>query len=87
MKKLYTKIMSMLCGIGSDKYLHFIVGMLISHLCMVLIKDNMSRIWFALFIPFALDFFKESFIDRAFCWKDLVWTVSGSAIMVGLNLI
>lgn len=79
-KNLYNKIMKFLIGIGSDKYLHFIVGCLISLLCMNFIPLKALKIALSLSIPFVLDLVKETLIDASPNWKDLAWTMIGAII-------
>lgn len=70
MKKLYNKIANFLCSFTSDKYVHFIVCMILVQLISLLIP-----FYYAMMVVFILGLFKEFYDstqkDNIFDLKDL----------------
>lgn len=85
MKKLYNKIASFLCSFTSDKYVHFIVCMILVQLIALFIP-----VLYAMLIVFILGLCKEIFDskqkDDKFDIKDLFTDILG-IITEGLILI
>lgn len=70
MKKLYNKIANFICSFSTDKYVHFIVCMILVQLISLLIP-----FYYAMIIVFILGLFKEFYDstqkDDKFDLKDL----------------
>lgn len=70
MKKIYNKIANFLCSFTSDKYVHFIVCMILVQLIALFIP-----FYYAMLIVFILGLSKEIFDsiqqDNTFSFKDL----------------
>lgn len=85
MKKLYNKIANFLCSFTSDKYIHFIVCMILVQLISLFIP-----FYYAMLIVFILGLGKEIFDskqkDDKFDVKDLLADILG-IITEGLILI
>ena len=85
MKKLYNKIANFLCSFTSDKYVHFIVCMILVQLISLFIP-----VLYAMLIVFILGLCKEIFDskqkDDKFDVKDLLADILG-IIIEGLILI
>lgn len=85
MKKLYNKIANFLCSFTSDKYVHFIVCMILVQLISLFIP-----VLYAMLIVFILGLGKEIFDskqkDDKFDVKDLLADILG-IIIEGLILI
>ena len=85
MKKLYNKIANFLCSFTSDKYIHFIVCMILVQLIALFIP-----FYYAMLIVFILGLGKEIFDskqkDDKFDIKDLLADILG-IIIEGLILI
>ena len=85
MKKLYNKIANFLCSFTSDKYVHFIVCMILVQLIALFIP-----FYYAMLIVFILGLCKEIFDskqkDDNFDVKDLLANILG-IITEGLILI
>lgn len=85
MKKLYNKIANFLCSFTSDKYVHFIVCMILVQLISLFIP-----FYYAMLIVFILGLCKEIFDskqkDDKFDVKDLLADILG-IIIEGLILI
>ena len=79
MKKLYNKIANFLCSFTSDKYVHFIVCMILVQLIALFIP-----ILYAMLIVFILGLGKEIFDnkqqDDTFSFKDLFSDILGIVI-------
>ena len=79
MKKLYNKIANFLCSFTSDKYVHFIVGMILVQLIALFIP-----ILYAMLMVFILGLSKEIFDskqqDDTFSFKDLFSDILGIVI-------
>ena len=79
MKKLYNKIANFLCSFTSDKYVHFIVCMILVQLIALLIP-----VLYAMLIVFILGLGKEIFDskqqDDIFSFKDLFSDILGIVI-------
>ena len=79
MKKLYNKIANFLCSFTSDKYVHFIVCMILVQLISLLIP-----FYYAMLIVFILGLSKEIFDstqqDNTFSFKDLFSDILGIVI-------
>lgn len=79
MKKLYDKIANFLCSFTSDKYVHFIVCMILVQLVALLIP-----VLYAMLIVFILGLSKEIFDskqqDDTFSFKDLFSDILGIVI-------
>lgn len=79
MKKLYDKIANFLCSFTSDKYVHFIVCMILVQLVALLIP-----VLYAMLIVFILGLSKEIFDskqqDDIFSFKDLFSDILGIVI-------
>ena len=79
MKKLYNKIANFLCSFTSDKYVHFIVCMILVQLIALFIP-----ILYAMLIVFILGLGKEIFDskqqDNTFSFKDLFSDILGIVI-------
>ena len=79
MKKIYNKIANFLCSFTSDKYVHFIV-------CMILVQIIALFIpfYYAMLIVFILGLGKEIFDstqqDNTFSFKDLFSDILGIVI-------
>lgn len=71
MKKLYNKIANFICSFSTDKYVHFIVCMILVQLISLLIP-----FYYAMIIVFILGLFKEIYDstqkDDKFDIKDLL---------------
>ena len=84
MKKLYNKIANFLCSFTSDKYVHFIVCMILVQLIALFIP-----FYYAMLIVFILGLGKEVFDstqkDNIFSFKDLFFNILG-IIIEGLIL-
>lgn len=84
MKKLYNKIANFLCSFTSDKYIHFIVCMVLVQLIALFIP-----ILYSMLIVFILGLGKEIFDskqqDDTFSFKDLFADILG-IIIQGLIL-
>ena len=84
MKKLYNKIANFLCSFTSDKYVHFIVCMILVQLIALFIP-----FYYAMLIVFILGLGKEIFDsiqqDNTFSFKDLFSDILG-IIIEGLIL-
>ena len=87
MKNLYSKIMRILLSVGSDKYLHFIVGALLFSVIAAIFNYSNWGILIGILVPTVLDVCKELFIDKEADVKDLMWTVAGPIVMFLINLI
>lgn len=85
MKKIYNKIANFLCSFTSDKYVHFIVCMILVQLISLFIP-----VLYAMLIVFILGLLKEIFDnkqkDDKFDVKDLLANILG-IITEGLILI
>ena len=85
MKKIYNKIANFLCSFTSDKYIHFIVCMILVQLIALFIP-----FYYAMLIVFILGLSKEIFDstqqDDKFDVKDLLADILG-IIIEGLILI
>ena len=79
MKKLYNKIANFLCSFTSDKYVHFIVCMILVQLIALFIP-----FYYAMLIVFILGLGKEIFDsiqqDNTFSFKDLFSDILGIVI-------
>lgn len=79
MKKLYDKIANFLCSFTSDKYVHFIVCMILVQLIALFIP-----FYYAMLIVFILGLGKEIFDskqqDDTFSFKDLFSDILGIVI-------
>ena len=79
MKKLYNKIANFLCSFTSDKYIHFIVCMILVQLIALFIP-----FYYAMLIVFILGLGKEIFDstqqDDTFSFKDLFSDILGIVI-------
>ena len=79
MKKLYNKIANFLCSFTSDKYIHFIVCMVLVQLIALFIP-----ILYSMLIVFILGLGKEIFDskqqDDTFSFKDLFSDILGIVI-------
>ena len=79
MKKLYNKIANFLCSFTSDKYVHFIVCMILVQLIALFIP-----ILYAMLMVFILGLSKEIFDskqqDDTFSFKDLFSDILGIVI-------
>ena len=79
MKKLYNKIANFLCSFTSDKYIHFIVCMILVQLISLFIP-----FYYAMLIVFILGLCKEIFDstqqDNTFSFKDLFSDILGIVI-------
>ena len=79
MKKLYNKIANFLCSFTSDKYVHFIVCMILVQLIALFIPAL-----YAMLIVFILGLSKEIFDskqqDDTFSFKDLFSDILGIVI-------
>ena len=79
MKKLYNKIANFLCSFTSDKYVHFIVCMILVQLIALFIP-----FYYAMLIVFILGLGKEIFDskqqDDTFSFKDLFSDILGIVI-------
>ena len=79
MKKLYNKIANFLCSFTSDKYVHFIVCMILVQLIALFIP-----ILYAMLMLFILGLSKEIFDskqqDDTFSFKDLFSDILGIVI-------
>ena len=84
MKKIYNKIANFLCSFTSDKYVHFIVCMILVQLIALFIP-----FYYAMLIVFILGLGKEIFDstqqDNTFSFKDLFSDILG-IIIEGLIL-
>ena len=84
MKKLYNKIANFLCSFTSDKYVHFIVCMILVQLIALFIP-----VLYSMLIVFILGLGKEIFDstqqDNTFSFKDLFSDILG-IIIEGLIL-
>ena len=84
MKKIYNKIANFLCSFTSDKYIHFIVCMILVQLIALFIP-----FYYAMLIVFILGLGKEIFDstqqDNTFSFKDLFSDILG-IIIEGLIL-
>ena len=76
MKKIYNKIANFLCSFTSDKYVHFIVCMILVQLISLLIP-----FYYAMMVVFILGLFKEFYDstqkDNTFSFKDLFSDILG----------
>ena len=79
MKKLYNKIANFLCSFTADKYVHFIVCMILVQLIALFIP-----FYYAMLIVFILGLGKEIFDskqqDDTFSFKDLFSDILGIVI-------
>ena len=79
MKKIYNKIANFLCSFTSDKYVHFIVCMILVQLIALFIP-----FYYAMLIVFILGLGKEIFDstqkDNTFSFKDLFSDILGIVI-------
>ena len=79
MKKLYNKIANFLCSFTSDKYVHFIVCMILVQLITLFIP-----FYYAMLIVFILGLLKEIYDskqkDDTFSFKDLFSDILGIVI-------
>lgn len=79
MKKIYNKIANFLCSFTSDKYVHFIVCMILVQLITLFIP-----FYYAMLIVFILGLGKEIFDstqqDNTFSFKDLFSDILGIVI-------
>ena len=79
MKKIYNKIANFLCSFTSDKYVHFIVCMILVQLISLFIP-----FYYAMLIVFILGLGKEIFDstqqDNTFSFKDLFSDILGIVI-------
>lgn len=79
MKKIYNKIANFLCSFTSDKYVHFIVCMILVQLIALFIP-----FYYAMLIVFILGLGKEIFDskqqDDTFSFKDLFSDILGIVI-------
>lgn len=84
MKKLYNKIANFICSFSTDKYVHFIVCMILVQLIALFIP-----FYYAMLIVFILGLGKEIFDstqqDNTFSFKDLFSDILG-IIIEGLIL-
>lgn len=81
------KICAWLIKRGADKWLHFIVGLVIAQLLMLV---PLPMVW-CIAISFAVvaiaDIIKETFIDTLFNIADLLYTIAGGAVGVVLSVL
>ena len=79
MKKLYNKIANFLCSFTSDKYMHFIVCMILVQLIALFIP-----VLYAMLIVFLIGLLKEIYDskqqDNTFSFKDLFSDILGIVI-------
>lgn len=85
MKKIYAKLLAILNGIGVDKYLHFIAGLIIAAVFGITLdmKACIVPVVFAAFIKEAID--QSGSGDPN--WKDAVATLAGGAVIQLLVII
>ena len=84
MKKIIIRILSWLLRIEQDKWLHVIAGIVIAQLAMLLPMTLGARCLAALFAVTIVELCKECLIDTSIDWEDVLFTIIGCAIGVGL---
>lgn len=79
MRKLYKKLLDVLNGIGVDKYLHFIAGLIIAAIFGIALdmKVCIVPVVFAAVIKEAIDQSGSGTPD----WRDAVATLAGGAVI------
>ena len=79
MKKIYAKLLAILNGIGVDKYLHFIAGLIIAAFFNIALgmKVCIVPVVFAAIIKEAIDQSGSGTPD----WRDAVATMAGGAVI------
>ncbi len=79
--ELYKKILSWLSQIKTDKFLHFIAGMIIAAFVALVIPTG--RLW--CFLPVVVIGFAKEVYDEinygGFDWLDLAYTIAGGLII------
>ena len=63
--------------IGIDKLLHFLCGMIIGLIALIVLKSAVSAIFFAFFIGLLKEGLDSQQIDNKFDWLNLLWTIAG----------
>lgn len=67
LEQLYNRVATWLCAIGSDKYVHFIVGAILAALMAITVKPCVGREWasaLGLFAAFVAGLIKEAWDDE-----------------------
>lgn len=79
MKKIYNKVIAWLNSIGTDKYLHFIAGLIIAALFNITLGMTacIVPVFFAAFIKEFVDGWRYGGAD----WRDAVATLAGGAVI------
>lgn len=82
MGKIYNKVVGWLASFGADKYLHFIVGLIIAAAFCIVFSMK------ACIVPVVVVAFLKEMIDGwrggAWCWWDFTATMLGGAVIQGL---
>jgi hypothetical protein len=63
--------------IGVDKLLHFLCGMIIGLIALIILKSAVSAIFLAFFIGLLKEGLAAQQVDNRFDWLNLLWTIGG----------
>ena len=66
--------------IGIDKLLHFLCGMIIGLIALIVLKSAVSAIFFAFFGGLLKEGLDVQQTNNRFDWLDLLWTIGGGVI-------
>ena len=85
MKKILIRIFAWLIRQGADKWLHVIAGIVIAELVMLLPMTLGAKCIAAFIGVTIIEFCKENLIDSQMDWHDVLATIVGCGIGIGLS--
>ena len=65
---------------GIDKLLHFLCGMIIALIALIILKSAVSAIFLAFFIGLLKEGLDSQQVDNKFDWLDLLFTIVGGLL-------
>lgn len=78
MRDLINRILVWLLSIKQDKWLHFIGGLLITQVVMLLPMTIVGKAIAGLVASFIVELCKETLLDANLDWKDVMFTMIGA---------